>query len=434
MSHPRFAAPALALGLATPALAACTEPPAVATTAQASLADNGVDWNGVDWNGIDWNGVDWNGIDWNGIDWNGVDWNGIDQAHLDWEALAWTSTGWTGTPWSSIAWSGLDRATVDWNRVDWHGLDWNAAAWGAIAPGIDVATIDWSLVEIRGVWGPPAPAAVTVHSQARPMFLFVRAAYLGAEFPLAVPGPGALRLLATATEANRDAVLYFISKSWQIAYGPGFYLFAGYTTPPPSLPEEPLAMGTPIVVEGHFGLAPSLAGLGPYVEPQARAWTSMVGNLLNDQPLQISLRAAAKAALATTSYERRQYPALDVRAAIGNLIPPPWNPTAAPLVVLMRSRAHMARDQLHLRGACPLEGQRVRACAGGQVWAIDLEQPGPEYGCTNVIVDDVADQGTVAGDCWVDLPAYGLQLTQAAAEVPTVASFARAGLPVPPEP
>jgi hypothetical protein len=317
----------------------------------------------VDWNGIDWNGIDWNGIDWNGIDWNGIDWNGI-----------------------------------DWNGIDWNGIDWNG-------------------VELLGLWGDHG-----AHPDARPLFVFMRARAGADEFPLAVPSPPAQHLIDTSPDPG--AAVYFLEKSWQIAYGPGFRFYAGrHDLDGDGEPE-------PIVAEGRYGLAPSLAGLGPYSEPQVAAWSSVIGNLLNTQPFQLSLRAYDVDTMAADPAEVARYRNTDLRGAIGRLIPPPGALDQRPFVVLFRDRMGQVTmgpggemiDQLDQRRACPLGSASWVRCGGGDVTVVSLGAAQREgFGGCDPPAGIGPWDGAVSGRCWISLP--HVAYAQDAAIAPITASL-----------
>ena len=385
---------------------------------------NGVDWNGIDWNGIDWNGVDWNGIDWNGVDWNGVDWNGIDADLVPWAALQWTGAGWAGTPSSTLAdvVAAGGGASIDWNAVDWSDLDRNAIDWQALAPPGAGAGFAWSQLEVLGVVG-AVGGEVRVHPRSRPLFVFVHARAGAQLLTVAIPSPGALAMIDQAPD--RDAALYLLAKTWQIAYGPGFWLYAGIG----DLDGD--GLDGPVAIEGRVGTAPALAGLGPYLEPQVEAWSSLVGNLLNSQPFQLSIRAYEVVALGADQPELDRYTITDLRGVIGRIMPAPDDPLQQPVLVLIRDRRHLlaiATDgpaliaQLDRRMACPLGGQPWARCYGDRVTVVDLEHAEAQgFGACTHVTGYGPYTGTVGGQCWVALP--HVAYAQDAAAAPITATF-----------
>ena len=307
------------------------------------------------------------------------------------------------------------QALVDTNGIDWNGIDWNGIDWN----GIDWNGIDWNGVELLGLLDPTRG----VHPDARPLFVFVRARAGAAEFPLAVPSPAAQRMIDRAPSPG--AAIHFLVKSWEIAYGPGFRFYAG------RFDADDDGVAEPIVAEGRYGLAPSLAGLGPYVESQVMAWSSVIGNLLNTQPFQLSLRAYGVTAMAAEPEERARYSLVDLRGAIGRLIPPPGDPEQRAFLVLFRDRINAVSigiggdhlvDQLDQRRACPLDGAPWVRCYGGDVTVVDLRLASGAgvAGCTAAELDGPY-QATVPGTCWVDLP--HVRFTQDAASAPITASL-----------
>jgi hypothetical protein len=356
----------------------------------------------------------------NGIDWNGIDWNGIDPGVVEWPMVRWSAGHWTGTPWSQLAAGAGDR--IDWNAVDWSDLARNGVDWQAIAPPGPPAGFGWKGMELVDVLG-HVGGEVAVHERARPLFLFVRGSDGTHEITVAIPSPGSLAMVRRA--ADRDAALYLLQRTWQIAYGPGFWMYAGIGDPDGDGEEGP------VVVEGRLGLAPALAGLGPYLEPQVAAWSSVVGALLNQRPFQLSIRAFDVATMAATADEVQRYHIPDLRGVIGRILPPPGDPVQEPVLVLIRDRRDLRAatmggaltiTQLDQRTACPLTGRTWSFCYDERVTVVDLEAvEGEGIGGCDGVTAIPAYYGTVSGRCWIDLP--HVRYAQTAATAPIAAAF-----------